>query len=153
MSNIATLTSTARTKTESMKPPLPKTKMPPLFDQPVTSKNWTKFVNWPQAILLCVTPLIALYGIFTTELTKKTLIWSIIYYFVTGLGITAGYHRMWSHRAYRGTDLLRWFMSFAGAGAVEGSIYWWSRGHRAHHRYIWYMLILFCPIHTNMHTF
>ncbi|CAO3636417.1 unnamed protein product [Mucor fragilis] len=135
MSNIATLTSTARTKTESMKPPLPKTKMPPLFDQPVTSKNWTKFVNWPQAILLCVTPLIALYGIFTTELTKKTLIWSIIYYFVTGLGITAGYHRMWSHRAYRGTDLLRWFMSFAGAGAVEGSIYWWSRGHRAHHRW------------------
>lgn len=23
----------------------------------------------------------------------------------------------------------------AGAGAVEGSIKWWSRGHRAHHRY------------------
>jgi stearoyl-CoA desaturase (delta-9 desaturase) len=135
MSSIATLTTTTdRTKTESMKPPLPKTKMPPLFDQPVTSKNWTKFVNWPQSILLLATPLIALYGVFTTELTKKTLIWSIVYYFITGLGITAGYHRLWSHRAYRGTDVLRWFMSFAGAGAVEGSIYWWSRGHRAHHR-------------------
>jgi stearoyl-CoA desaturase (delta-9 desaturase) len=118
-----------------MKPPLPKTKMTSLFDQPVTSKNWTKFVNWPQSILLTATPLIALYGIFTTELTKKTLLFSIIYYFITGLGITAGYHRMWSHRAYRGTDALRWFMSFAGAGAVEGSIYWWSRGHRAHHRW------------------
>lgn len=26
-------------------------------------------------------------------------------------------------------------MAIAGAGAVEGSIKWWSRGHRAHHRY------------------
>ncbi|KAI8090662.1 delta-9 desaturase [Thamnidium elegans] len=136
MSNVQTVTSTSDcTKTEAMKPPLPKTNMPPLFDQPVTSKNWTKFVNWPQAILLLATPLIALYGILTTELSQKTLIWTIVYYFITGLGITAGYHRMWSHRAYRGTTLYRWFMSLAGAGAVEGSIYWWSRGHRAHHRW------------------
>lgn len=140
MSNVQTVTSTNDcTKTEAMKPPLPKTNMPPLFDQPVTSKNWTKFVNWPQAILLTVTPLIALYGILTTELTQKTLIWTIVYYFITGLGITAGYHRMWSHRAYRGTTLYRWFMSLSGAGAVEGSIYWWSRGHRAHHRYFYFI--------------
>lgn len=124
-----------RTKTEAMKPPLPKTQMPPLFDKPVTNKNWYQFVNWPQSILLLSTPLIALYGMFTTELTRKTMIWAIVYYFITGLGITAGYHRMWAHRAYRGTLALRWIFSFAGAGAVEGSIYWWSRGHRAHHRW------------------
>ncbi|KAG1152593.1 hypothetical protein G6F37_005381 [Rhizopus arrhizus] len=135
MSTIELLGTTDRTKTEAMKPPLPKTQMPPLFDKPVTSKNWHQFVNWPQSILLLSTPLIALYGIFTTELTRKTLIWAIGYYFITGLGITAGYHRMWAHRAYRGSLLLRWLFSFAGAGAVEGSIYWWSRGHRAHHRW------------------
>ncbi|KAI7902253.1 delta-9 desaturase [Cokeromyces recurvatus] len=135
MSNTATITSLERTKTESMKAPLPKTKMPPLFDQTITSKNWTKHVNWVHATLLLGTPLIGLYGIFTTELTKKTMIWAIIYYFITGLGITAGYHRLWSHRAYRGRSLLRWLLCFAGSGAVEGSIYWWSRGHRAHHRW------------------
>jgi stearoyl-CoA desaturase (delta-9 desaturase) len=64
--------------------------MPSLFDEPVTMKNWYKFVNWPQSILLCGAPLIGLYGMFTTELQTKTLIWSIIYYFITGLGITAG---------------------------------------------------------------
>ncbi|KAG0736497.1 hypothetical protein G6F57_002399 [Rhizopus arrhizus] len=135
MSTIELLGTTDRTKTEAMKPPLPKSQMPPLFDKPVTSKNWHQFVNWPQSILLLSTPLIALYGMFTTELTRKTLIWAIVYYFITGLGITAGYHRMWAHRAYRGSLLLRWLFSFAGAGAVEGSIYWWSRGHRAHHRW------------------
>jgi stearoyl-CoA desaturase (Delta-9 desaturase) len=30
---------------------------------------------------------------------------------------------------------LQYFYAVAGAGAVEGSIKWWSRGHRAHHRY------------------
>ncbi|KAI9274165.1 stearoyl-CoA desaturase [Sporodiniella umbellata] len=135
MSTTEILQSMDRTKTEGMKGPLPKTQMPPLFDQPVTNKNWYKFVNWPQSILLISTPLIALYGIFTTELTRKTMIWAIVYYFITGLGITAGYHRMWAHRAYRGSPILRWFFSFAGAGAVEGSAYWWSRGHRAHHRW------------------
>lgn len=124
-----------RTKTEMMKPPLPKTEMTPLFDEPITSKNWYKCVNWTQSILLISTPLIALYGMLTTELTRKTMIWMIAYYFITGLGITAGYHRLWAHRAYRGTFFLRWIFSLAGSGAVEGSIYWWSRGHRAHHRW------------------
>ena len=30
---------------------------------------------------------------------------------------------------------LQCFLAIAGAGAVQGSIKWWSRGHRAHHRY------------------
>jgi stearoyl-CoA desaturase (Delta-9 desaturase) len=30
---------------------------------------------------------------------------------------------------------LQYFLAITGAGAVEGSIKWWCRGHRAHHRY------------------
>jgi stearoyl-CoA desaturase (delta-9 desaturase) len=50
-------------------------------------------------------------------------------------GITAGYHRLWAHRSYNAGKFLQYFLAIAGAGAVEGSIKWWSRGHRAHHRY------------------
>ena len=50
-------------------------------------------------------------------------------------GITAGYHRLWAHRAYNASKPLQYALAIAGAGAVEGSIKWWSRGHRAHHRY------------------
>lgn len=60
---------------------------------------------------------------------------SIMYYFFTGLGITAGYHRLWAHRSYNASKPLEYFLALAGAGAVEGSIKWWARGHRAHHRY------------------
>lgn len=42
---------------------------------------------------------------------------------------------MWAHRSYNASKPLQYFLAAAGAGAVEGSIKWWSRGHRAHHRY------------------
>ncbi|KAI8073844.1 delta-9 desaturase [Gongronella butleri] len=125
----------AYTKSEDRKPPLPKTPMPSLFDEKVTVTNWYKFVNWPQSILLCSLPFIGAYGAFTTQLNTKTLIWSILYYFFTGLGITAGYHRYFAHRAYNVTPLMKLIYTAAGSGAVEGSVYWWSRGHRAHHRW------------------
>ncbi|KAI9319422.1 delta-9 desaturase [Dichotomocladium elegans] len=125
----------AYTKSESRKPPLEKKEMAPLFDEPTTLQNWHKHVNWPQSILLIGTPLIGLYGLLTVELQKKTMIWAIIYYAITGLGITAGYHRLFAHRAYCATLPLRVFWTLAGSGAVEGSAYWWSRGHRAHHRW------------------
>ena len=45
------------------------------------------------------------------------------------------YHRLWSHRSYTATKPLRYYFAMVGAGAFQGSIKWWSRGHRAHHRY------------------
>jgi fatty-acid desaturase len=37
-----------------------------------------------------LSPLVALYGMATTELQTKTLVWAVVYYFMTGIGITAG---------------------------------------------------------------
>lgn len=61
-------------------------------------------------------------------LNLYTAIWSCIYYFWTGLGITAGYHRLWAHRSYNASLPLRIWLAAMGAGAVEGSARWWSRG-------------------------
>mmetsp|Transcript_14719 Transcript_14719/g.24362 ORF Transcript_14719/g.24362 Transcript_14719/m.24362 type:complete len:805 (-) Transcript_14719:692-3106(-) len=85
--------------------------------------------------LLTITPLLALYGVLTCNFNMNTLIWAVIYYFFTGLGITAGYHRYWAHRSYDASLPMRLVLMLAGTGAVEGPIRWWSRDHRAHHRY------------------
>ena len=53
------------------------------------------------------------------------LVWALFYYFITGLGITAGYHRLFAHRAYEANWITRVFMLFAGSGALEGSVKWW----------------------------
>jgi stearoyl-CoA desaturase (delta-9 desaturase) len=104
-------------------------------DQPITLGNWYKHVNWFQSILLTITPMIAIYGLYSTPITYKTAIWTVIYYYFTGLGITAGYHRYWAHRAYSASRLFQLFLLMAASGAVEGSARWWCRDHRAHHRY------------------
>jgi len=53
-----------------------------------------------------------------------------------GMGITAGYHRYWSHRAFKCRPIIDLLLAILGAAAFEGSIRWWCRNHRAHHRYV-----------------
>ncbi|KAG8164352.1 hypothetical protein KVR01_006270 [Diaporthe batatas] len=77
------------------------------------------------------------YDLKKPHITETPITWSncIIYYFNTGLGITAGYHRLWAHTSYKATLPLKLYLAAVGVGAAEGSIRWWSKGHRAHHRY------------------
>ncbi|KAI7819244.1 delta-9 fatty acid desaturase [Gamsiella multidivaricata] len=123
------------TQTETRRDPLQHDELPPLFPEKITVFNIWKYLDYKHVIGLGLTPLIALYGLLTTEIQRKTLIWSIVYYYATGLGITAGYHRLWAHRAYTAGPAMSFVLALLGAGAVEGSIKWWSRGHRAHHRW------------------
>lgn len=102
---------------------------------PVTWRNLHKNIQWISFTALTVPPAMAIYGILTHEAQRKTMIWAFLYYFMTGLGITAGYHRLWAHRSYNAVLPLQYVLALWGAGAVQGSIKWWSRGHRAHHRY------------------
>ncbi|KAG2152664.1 uncharacterized protein EDB93DRAFT_1327608 [Suillus bovinus] len=102
---------------------------------PITWDNWYTELNWLHVAILAGTPVVGLVGAYYTRLQWATAIWSVVYYYMTGLGITAGYHRLWAHRSYNASKPLQYVLAFLGAGAVEGSIKWWSRGHRAHHRY------------------
>lgn len=78
------------TTTETRRDPLQHGELPPLLEGGLTVKNVWKNLDWKHVLGLGLTPLIAIYGLLTTEIQAKTLIWSIIYYFATGLGITAG---------------------------------------------------------------
>ncbi|RDB25019.1 Acyl-CoA desaturase [Hypsizygus marmoreus] len=102
---------------------------------PLDRHNWYKELIWLHVAFIFLTPVIGFVGAYYTKLRWQTGLFSVFYYFVTGLGITAGYHRLWAHRCYNATRPLQYFLALAGAGAIQGSIKWWSRGHRAHHRY------------------
>ncbi|KAJ2699404.1 stearoyl-CoA 9-desaturase, partial [Coemansia spiralis] len=102
---------------------------------PVGTQSLLQQAHWVHIVLLSTTPLLALYGIFTTALSLKTFAWALAYYAFAGMGITAGYHRLWAHTAYSATYPLQVFLALAGSAAVQGSIFWWARDHRVHHRY------------------
>jgi fatty-acid desaturase len=106
-----------------------------ISDQPITLQNWYRHINWFSTTLVVLIPTYGLYACRYVPLTRATAVWAVIYYFFTGFGITGGYHRLWSHRCYNARLPLRLFLAFVGAGAIQGSIRFWSSKHRAHHRW------------------
>ncbi|KAJ5661141.1 uncharacterized protein N7484_000513 [Penicillium longicatenatum] len=66
---------------------------------------------------------------------RNTLLITVILHITGGFSITAGYHRLWSHRSYRAHPVLRYFLAALGAAQCQWSIMWWVQHHRAHHRY------------------
>jgi stearoyl-CoA desaturase (Delta-9 desaturase) len=94
-------------------------------------------INYVACIVLLAPPIIVaaafLYGV---PLLWNTFIVAVVAYFWNGFGITVGYHRLFSHRAFTPNRYLGLVLSFAGAGAFQGSAKWWGRNHRIHHRYI-----------------
>lgn len=51
------------------------------------------------------------------------------------LGIELGYHRLYSHRAFRARPGVRWVLLALGSLAFQGPLIWWASIHRKHHRY------------------
>lgn len=62
--------------------------------------------------------------------------WFAVFYFITTLGITAGYHRLFAHKSYEAHPVLKWFFALFGAAALQNSILVWARDHRVHHRFV-----------------
>ncbi len=62
--------------------------------------NFMSEINWLHTSILLPTPLMALYGLYTVTPSVYTIAWAGFYYFLTGIGITAGYHRLWAHRVF-----------------------------------------------------
>lgn len=59
----------------------------------------------------------------------------LAFYVVSGLGVTVGYHRLFTHRSFEARPALRVGLAVAGSMAVEGSIISWVANHRRHHAF------------------
>jgi stearoyl-CoA desaturase (delta-9 desaturase) len=60
---------------------------------------------------------------------------AVLGYLVTGLGIAAGYHRLFTHRSFRAVRGLRIALAVAGSLAIQGSPVQWVANHRRHHAF------------------
>ena len=59
----------------------------------------------------------------------------VIMYTLTGLEITVGDHRLFTHRSFKTTRAVRVLLAVFGSMAVEGPVIEWISTHRKHHRY------------------
>lgn len=61
-----------------------------ITETPITKANWYKHVNWLNVFFIIGIPLMGCVTAFWTPLQWKTAVFAVVYYFMTGLGITAG---------------------------------------------------------------
>ncbi len=61
------------------------------------------------------------------------LLFALVFGILTNLSITAGYHRLFSHRSYQAHPYVRWTLLFLASSAFQGSALKWSSDHRRHH--------------------
>ncbi|MEZ5115306.1 MAG: acyl-CoA desaturase [Candidatus Nanopelagicales bacterium] len=59
----------------------------------------------------------------------------VVFYVITGLGITMGYHRHFTHGAFKAKRPLRITLAIAGSLAIQGSVARWVADHRKHHAF------------------
>jgi stearoyl-CoA desaturase (delta-9 desaturase) len=58
-----------------------------------------------------------------------------ITYTLTGLGITVGFHRLFTHRSFKTSRPVRALLAVLGSMAIEGSVNDWVATHRKHHNH------------------
>lgn len=91
------------------------------------------------AVILTVGPLLGV-------LTAVVLLWGqgisrldlgllVGFYTATALGVTVGFHRLFTHRGYEVPTWLRAVLAVFGSMAVQGSVIDWVATHRRHHAY------------------
>jgi stearoyl-CoA desaturase (delta-9 desaturase) len=59
----------------------------------------------------------------------------LVMYALTGMGITVGFHRLFTHRAFRTTPAVRGLLAIFGSAAIEGPVISWVADHRKHHAF------------------
>uniref|UniRef100_A0A3Q3E274 stearoyl-CoA 9-desaturase n=1 Tax=Labrus bergylta TaxID=56723 RepID=A0A3Q3E274_9LABR len=110
-----------------------------VFDDSYREKEGPKppmMMVWRNVILMSLLHVGALYGLILLPYASfSTLVWTAVCYLFSGLGVTAGVHRLWSHRSYKASFPLRVFLALANSMAFQNDIYDWARDHRVHHKH------------------
>ena len=53
---------------------------------------------------------------------------------MTGLGITVGFHRLFTHRSFKTFRPIEWTLAVLGCMAGQSTLFFWVSEHRRHHR-------------------
>lgn len=99
-----------------------------------------KQFNWKSGVFLIAYQTILLAGLpfyfYHNTPSLGMILMSVLLLYLTGLSITAGYHRLFSHRAYKTNSFIEGIILFFGSMAGQSSALRWSYDHRLHHAHV-----------------
>jgi stearoyl-CoA desaturase (delta-9 desaturase) len=103
--------------------------------QPVANETRDRIITG----LVTLVPFLAI-GFAGWQVWGEALHWSDVFLFVgmyllTGLGVTVGFHRHLTHRAFKAKRWLHGLLAILGSAAIEGPVVSWVADHRKHHAF------------------
>jgi stearoyl-CoA desaturase (delta-9 desaturase) len=96
--------------------------------------NWTTSTFLIGTFILALTAVPAYVWFFGINWFLVALF--VVMAFATGMSITLGYHRLFSHFAFQAKWPVRLFTLLFGAAAFENSVLQWASEHRRHHKHV-----------------
>ena len=74
-------------------------------------------------------------GLLWTGLHASDVLLCLALYFGRMFFITAGFHRYFSHRAFKTSRAMQFVLAFCASSSCQKGVLWWAAHHRMHHRY------------------
>ncbi|MEY9856018.1 stearoyl-CoA desaturase (delta-9 desaturase) [Catenulispora sp. GAS73] len=106
---------------------------------PTTTTVLQRRVQVAVTALLVVAPLAGLVGavwlLWGRGVGVVDLLLAGFFYFLTGFGVTVGFHRLLTHRSFTAAPALRTGLAVAGSMSFQGSVISWVATHRRHHAF------------------
>ncbi len=70
-----------------------------------------------------------------TGVTERALVLGVALYLLRIFAVGAGYHRYFSHRAFRTSRAFQFALAFLAQTSAQRGVLWWAANHRRHHKY------------------
>ena len=108
-----------------------------MAEKTLVKQNQKGTYNWNMVVVLTLIPLIGVFGtgiyVYNQGVVWQEPLLLFILWFLSGMGITMGYHRLFSHKAYKTNVFVEWLLMIFGSMALENTILKWCSDHRIHH--------------------
>ena len=95
----------------------------------------TDRIDWIRSIPFLSVHLVALAAVVLGTFSWSLLALAVASYYLRMFGISAGFHRYFSHRSYRTGRAFQFLLALLGATATQKGVLWWAGHHRDHHRF------------------
>src|SRR5687767_12154119 len=91
-------------------------------------------ILYPKAALFFLVH-VACLGALWTGVTARAMVLCVLLYVIRMFGVTAGYHRYFSHRAFRTSRWFQFVLACVAQSSTQKGVLWWAACHRHHHRH------------------
>jgi stearoyl-CoA desaturase (delta-9 desaturase) len=99
----------------------------------LSSPGETDRIDLPRLIPFLLVHVAAL-GVFLIPFKAWYVGLAVGLYYLRMFGVTAGYHRLFAHRAYKTSRIFQFLLAWLAVSSAQKGVLWWTAHHREHHR-------------------